>query len=190
MSSDITNLIGVNTNLSTDYYLRKFYEHNRDVSKASKRADYTNNELIYEDTIALKKAAKLLSSFSYDDTSSDKNIYNSIRAFVTTYNNAISSSRKVNDPNLKRQVKNLLKITDKYSDALNKIGLNVKNDGTIKILDETLTKASLSDIKKAFGKETGYMNASMISAKRINERTYNILYNQILGRGLHLDITL
>ena len=121
MSSDITNLIGVNTNLSTDYYLRKFYEHNRDVSKASKRADYTNNELIYEDTIALKKAAKLLSSFSYDDTSSDKNIYNCIRAFVTTYINAISSSRKVKDPHLKSQVNNLLKITDKYSDALIKL---------------------------------------------------------------------
>ncbi|SER76712.1 hypothetical protein [Lachnobacterium bovis] len=190
MSSDMTSLVGSNNNLSTDYYLRKFYEHNREVSKASKRSDYTNNELIYEDTIALKKAAKMLSSFEYKENNDDKNIYNSIRAFVTTYNNAITSSGKVNDPNLKRQVKNLMKVTDKYSDALKNIGLEIKDDGTINIKDGILSKASLSDISKAFSKETGYMNASTISAKRINERTYNILYNQILGRGLHLDITL
>ena len=85
--------------LSTNYFMRNYYANNRDVIKNSGRNDYTKIELSFEDSRALTRASKRLLNNDYGSETDEKDndisdtTRSSIEAFVTTYNNAIDSSK-------------------------------------------------------------------------------------------------
>ncbi len=186
-----SNTSGIGTSLNSNFFLRKFYSRNRDVLKSSKRSDFTAEELSYEDTIALKNAAKALSSFSYDsNTTNGANLYGTVKAFVQVYNNALSSGSEVDDKKIERQIKNLKDLTSKHADDLEKIGLSIGKNGKITISENLLKSASVEDVKKVFDKDNGYMRSAISSAKKINNNTFSILYAQATGLGGKINITL
>ena len=69
---------GTGTSLSLSYYMRSFYKSNPTTYKTSVRKDYTDSELSYEDTRALKRAAKKLMSYDISDDDTGEDFYESI----------------------------------------------------------------------------------------------------------------
>lgn len=178
------------TSLTMAYYMRNFYKGNPAFAKSSNRGDYTNTELSYEDARALKRAAKELMSYSYSDADNGENLYETIQAFVDTYNNTMDSSKGVEDPDISRLHKNLKKLTSEYSDKLKKIGITIKEDGSLKVAENTLKGSTVKEIKEAFSKEAGLMEQTKRLANKMNQNAYDLIYTELTGNGGKLNITL
>ena len=176
--------------LSLSYYMRNFYKSNPSTYKTSTRKNYTETELSYEDARALKRAAKKLMDYDIDDDDTGEDHYEAIQAFVDTYNNAMESSSSISDSDISRCRKNLEKLTKKYSEELEDIGINIQEDGTLEITEGILKASSGKEIKKAFSKEAGLMSKTKSLAKRLNQNSYDLLYTQLTGNGGRLNITL
>ena len=103
------------TNLTSNFYLQNFYKYNRNAYKASTRNDFTETELSYEDSRALRRAAKELANFEYTEDENGANIVSTIEAFVETYNNTLSTSDS-KDYDAYRYNKQLQKLTKEFED--------------------------------------------------------------------------
>lgn len=176
--------------LSLSYYMRSFYKSNPSTYKASARKNYTNTELSYEDARALKRAAKELMDYEISDDDTGEDLYETIQAFVDTYNNTMESSGSVSDRDISRCRKNLENLTKKYSEELEDIGINIQDDGSLKITEGILKGSTAKEIKKAFSKEAGLMSKTQSLARRMNRNTYDLLYTELTGNGGRLNITL
>lgn len=176
--------------LSLSYYMRNFYRSNPSTYKASARKNYTETELSYEDARALKRAAKRLMDYDISDDDTGEDHYEAIQAFVDTYNNAMDSSSSISDRDISRSRKNLEKLTQKYSDELEDIGISIQDDGSLKITEGILKNSSGKELKKVFSKESGLMSKTQNLAKKLNQNSYNLLYTQITGNGGRLNISL
>jgi len=177
------------TSLTSNFYLQNFYKHNRNAYKASARNDYTKTELSYEDSRALKRAARELASYEYSGEENGSNIVNNIKAFVETYNNTLSSSN-TKGTDAYRYNKQLQRLTKEYEDEFKDIGITIKKDGTLSISENILEGASYKEVKKIFSKEEKYTNRLHSIAKRMNSNSYDEIYTQLTGNGGHLNITL
>lgn len=173
---------------SSSYYLRLFYSNNRDISKSSKRADFSHVELAYEDSLALKKASHKLNSYDYSSDSNEDNIINTVAAYVDVYNNALESSADSDD--LKRYTKQLKRLSSDYTDELKDIGVSINSDGSMEV-NETLLKAAGTDkIKKVFDKDVGYTKSLRSITAHMRTAAYNNIYSDITGNGTKINITL
>lgn len=175
--------------LSSEYYLRNFYKNNRKLFKTSNRDDYTESELSYEDSRALKRAAKALESYDYDEADNGANIVSTIEAFVDTYNNVLSSSDS-KDSDAYRYNKQLQRLTKQYKDELEDIGVSINKDGTLSISENILKGSTHNEVKKVFSKEAGYTRQLTSISKRMNANSYEEIYAQLTGCGGSLNITL
>lgn len=177
------------TNLTSTFYLQNFYKYNRNAFKASTRNDFTETELSYEDSRALRRAARELSSYEYTEEENGANIVSNIKAFVETYNNTLSSSdSKASDAF--RYNKQLQKLTKKYEDELEDIGITIQKDGSLKISESILEGSSYKEVKKVFSKEANYTKELRSIAKRINAVSYEEIYAELTGNGGKLNIVL
>ena len=94
--------------LSSSYFMRNFYSENRNAAKKSGRSDYNKTELSYEDSRALTRAVKKITSvdFGSDKAEEDSDINDSarasIQAFVETYNNTMDTGKSSCDSNASR----------------------------------------------------------------------------------------
>lgn len=161
---------GMGTSLSSSYYLRNLYISNRDAGTSSKRSSFRNSELALADGIALRRAVKNLGSFTYDDDS-DKNIRNSVQAYITAYNNTISSLSDSMDYDLKHDLKQLKNLTSEYKDELDDIGITVNENGTLTSRSSLFSTASLSKFEELFSGESTYMRRASSYGKRIEQRS-------------------
>jgi hypothetical protein len=168
--STSSNYVGSGTTLSSSYYLRNFYNRNTGASSSATRSEYSNNELSLADGIALRKAIKRLGSFTYSDEQ-DTNIRNSVSAFVSTYNNLLSSITDSDDSSLKKIMKQMNSLTSEYSDDLDDIGITVKSDGSLEIRSSLLSTASLSKFESLFSSSSDYMQRTNAYRKRAERRS-------------------
>ena len=176
--------------LTSDFYMKNFYSANRNAVKTSYRKDYTKEELSYEDSRALKRALSKLSSYEYDDEDNSENIYNTIKAYVDTYNNTLDSSRSSSEADVKRYSKQLKALSDKYSNSLKDIGITVAKDGSLAVNENLLKAADMDKVKQVFSEDSDYLRKSSSITKRLNANTYDWLYAQLTGSGAQLNISL
>lgn len=176
-------------NLTSDFYLKNFYRHNRNVIKSSARDDYSKAELSYEDSRALKRAIAKLGSFDYTGDENGSNIVSSIHAFIKTYNHAIDSSSSSSSDSY-RQNRQLKALTQKYSSELKDIGISIESNGTLSVSENILKGSSIKEIRKVFSEESGYLQSIGNISKRMNRSSYDEIYSQITGNGKRLNITL
>lgn len=170
---------GTGVSLNSNYYLRNFYASNRNAGSSSKRKDLSKNTLSHADATALHRAAKKLRNFNYEDDSSDgANIYGSISAYIKTYNNALDSSANSSDASLERYSKHLKNLSAKYAEELEDIGITIEEDGSLKENENLLKKASLSDVKKLFSKDSEYLNQTSRYAKRMIAKAENAIFTE------------
>ena len=148
--------------LSTNYFMRNYYANNRDVIKNSGRNDYTKIELSFEDSRALTRASKRLLNNDYGSETDEKDndisdtTRSSIEAFVTTYNNAIDSSKTTDSHDTKRYLKQLKSLTSKYSSELSEIGITVERSGKLTVNEDLLKTANNSKVRKIFSPDQEY----------------------------------
>lgn len=129
----------------------------------------SKSALSYADSHALRRAVKNLGSFTYDDEKAT-DIRNSVTAFVNTYNNLLESSGGSSDNELQKSCKSLKKLTEQYAGDLDKIGISVNSDGTLKTRNDLFSSADISKFKKIFSKDSDYMQRVSSYAKRIELR--------------------
>ena len=182
---------------STNYYLRDFYSNNRDAFKSTKRNDFSRMELVYEDSLALKKAShKLINrrdSYNNDTSTSDnketdENTINTIKAYVDVYNNAIDSSK--DSDKMKRYAKQLKKLSSQYAEELEDIGITTESDGKLKINDNLLKTAGSEKVDKVFGKDIGYTKKIRMITRNMNNAAFDDLYSSITGNGTKINLSL
>lgn len=161
---------GIGTTLSSNYYLRSFYISNRDARTSSKRNGMDNSALSAADSKALRRAIKQLGSFEYSDDR-EVDIRNTANAFVEIYNNTISSSSASADSSLEHSMKQLKSLAKEYASDLDKIGITVNSDGTLKRRDALFSSAGISKFEKLFASGTNFMQRASSYAKRIERRS-------------------
>lgn len=182
--------ISSGTSLTSSYYLNSFYKNNRSVIKNSGRSAFSKIELSYEDSRALNRAAKALMKFSYSEDDNSKNIAGTASAFAKTYNNAIKSAHDSGTDSSKRYAKQLKKLTSKYKDELDDIGITIESDGSLKVDEDFLNERKTDELKKVFGKDSGFTKSLQQIAKHMNNSTYSDIYTQMTGSGLKINISL
>ena len=157
--------------------------------KSSARSDYSQTELSYEDSLALKRAISKLSSFDYNEDENEDNIRNTITAFVKTYNYTIESSAS-KDSDTYRQNKQLKALTQKYGKDLKEIGITVEENGTLSVSDNILKSSSMKEMRKVFSNESDYVRNVRNIARRMNTSSYNEVYSYMTGAGGRINIVL
>lgn len=176
--------------LSQTYFLRDYYSNNRGLVTSSNRTKYTNSELSFEDSLALRRAVKKLGGYSYTDSENSESIANAITGFIKTYNNTIGSAGTSSDHDILRQAKRLKKYVNDNSDTLSKLGITVQTDGTLSCSENLLKKADKDDLKSAFGKDSKFLKNLTSTAKRLHTETYDNLYSQMTGSGNNINLVL
>ena len=135
----------INANHSSSYYLRNFYSSNRSAASTdSYRSRSSNHTLVLADSEALKKAAEALSDLDYDDSdeANGGDIYNSITAFVTAYNNFMDSSSSSDYGYIKNQKNHIKDLISEHSS------------------DDELGSAKLTKLKRIFS-DSGDLSSSL-----------------------------
>ena len=143
----------INANHSSSYYLRNFYSSNRSAASTdSYRSRSSNHTLVLADSEALKKAAEALSDLDYDDSdeANGGDIYNSITAFVTAYNNFMDSSSSSDYGYIKNQKNHIKDLISEHSSDLESIGITINTKGKLEIDDDELGSAKLTKLKRIF----------------------------------------
>lgn len=177
------------TYLNSKFYLQHFYKSNRSLTKASVRPDYSQTELSYEDSRALKRAAAKLSSFNYSEDENGDNIVSTIQAFAETYNNAIDSSSS-KDSDTYRQHRQLKALTAKYGDDLENLGITIEEDGKLSISDNILRGSTFKEIKQVFSEESDYVKGIRNISKRMHTASSEEIYTLLTGNGGRINIQL
>ena len=165
-----TTYIGAGTTLSSNYYLRSFYVANRNARTSSARKEMDNSALSLADGMALRRAVKELGSLEFSDEK-DSDVRGSVKAYIETFNNTITSTGSSSDHTLNRNMKQLKSITQEYASDLDKIGITVNDDGTLTRRDALFTTASLSKFEKLFSSGSDFMQRTSACAKRIERRS-------------------
>ena len=161
---------GTGVSLSSSYYKRRFYSDNADAKTSTSRKALNNSALSSADSHALRRAIKELGSFTYDDDNST-NIRNSVSAFIDTYNNLLESSGSSEDRRMQQINKSIKKLSSEYANDLDKIGITVNKDGTLKKRSDLFANADISKFEKLFSKDTDYMQRTLAYAKRVEKRS-------------------
>lgn len=152
----------INANHSSSYYLRNFYSSNRSAASTdSYRSRSSNHTLVLADSEALKKAAEALSDLDYDDSdeATGGDIYNSITAFVTAYNNFMDSSSS-DYGYIKNQKNHIKDLISEHSSDLESIGITINTKGKLEIDDDELGSAKLTKLKRIFS-DSGDLSSSL-----------------------------
>ena len=182
--------------LSSNYFMRNFYANNRNVIKSSGRNDYTQIELSFEDSRALTRASKRLLNNDYGSETDEKDedvsdtTRSSIEAFVTTYNNAIDSSKTTSSHDTKRYVKQLKALTNKYASELSDIGITVERSGKLTVNEDLLKTANNSKVRKIFSPDQEYSKKAYSICVKFNNAIRDDIVSQVNGKGLHINISL
>lgn len=190
--------ISTGLTLTTDYFMRNFYQNNRDAGKRTGRSSYSKLELSYEDSRALSRASKRMLSTDYgtekEEAQSgvediDETMISKIKAFADTYNNALESG-STDDYNTKRCLKQLKALGKKHAEELSEIGINVESSGKLTIDESLLKMADSSQIRKVFSDENDFSRKSLSLAKQLNSFVHDNLLAEINGNGLKINIKL
>ena len=177
--------------LTSGFYLNKYYSANRDAAKASKRKNFENCELVYEDSKALRKASRYLSGHKYSDDEIEENIYSSIMAFKDTYNNAITSTGDMDSRDMKKYQSKLEALVAENEDLLEEIGFSIDSKTKTLSLSETVLKSSDMDkLKEAFSSDNSLLKKTASLSKRMQASAEEFIYSRMTGSGLHINITL
>lgn len=179
-----TAYVGAGTTLGASYYLRRFYSSNTDARTTTSRNNLSNSTLTGADAHALRQAIRSLGSFTYDDDN-EVNIRNSVSAFISTYNNMINSSGTSDDRTIKNTQKSLKNLTAEYESQLDKIGITIKDNGTLEARSTLFSSADISKFESLFSGDSQYMQRVNSYAKRLENRSSVLTqteYNDLLAK--------
>ncbi len=156
---------------STNNKIKEISADTSDLTQMKKKAD------------RLSVAADDLNKSGLYNTGSEKYdrnaITDAVKKFADEYNSVVKQSSKVASKEITGAVNSMKSMTTTMNKALEKIGVNVQNDGTLKVNEDKLGSADVKSIKALFSGEGTYGsqiagNADSISKDAVmNSRLYN-----------------
>lgn len=196
---------GIAVSLNSTYYMRKFYRNCTDAMTSSKRSNFSESRLSQADANALRRAVRELKNFDYDADASN-NMFNSVTAFISTYNNTLNTAASSSNATFNRYAKQLKSAAKEYASDLKELGITVNTDGSMDVNTNLLKKATSSEIGKLFSNDGKFNQRIQHISKRLETRSAEA-YNselieasnlaakkranaQVTGLGLNLDISL
>lgn len=182
--------------LSSSYFMRNYYAENRNAAKKSGRSDYSKAELSFEDSRALSRAARKITSMDFGSERDEKDsdigdtAKASIEAFVETYNNTMESAKSSSNADTSHYYRQLKRLTSKYSDQLEDIGISIESNGKLSINDDLLKAADNSKARKLLSSDSDFAKKTLTIAKKMNSAIREDLFAQISSQKIHINITL
>ena len=156
-----------------DTLLKNYYSKKQDARRDVSRSNYSKNELAEFDSNAVAKAAKSFRDMEYS-TKNGTNVYNNIKAFVTSYNNLVGSLEGSSDYSLTRNAKLLKNVLKDNKDALSEIGIDITSSGKLNINKTTLADTNPNKIKRLFGEDSDLPNKLRFYANKIYKSVSSI----------------
>lgn len=160
-----------NSTLTASYYLSKYYTNNRNLKASSGRKDVANSLLISNDSTALKKFINDMKSIDTDSLDSDDkstNHKNKVSAFVSVYNNFLSSCGKSSDHYNTGRLSKIKKITKNNQKELESIGITINKDSSLSIDTDKLEKSDIKKVANLFSKNSDYIKELSKYSSKIN----------------------
>lgn len=182
--------------LSSSYFMRNYYAENRNAAKKSGRSDYSKAELSFEDSRALSRAARKITSMDFGSERDEKDsdigdtAKASIEAFVETYNNTMESVKSSSNADTSHYYRQLKRLTSKYADQLEDIGISIESNGKLSINDDLLKAADNSKARKLLSSDSDFAKKTLTIAKKMNSAIREDLFAQISSQKIHINITL
>lgn len=161
------------TSKSYNLILRNYYSGNRKAVKKSDREAIPNNDLIKADSAAVKKVSDALRKMKYSKDTED-DIYSSVKSFISTYNNLITTTDECDDYSISHQKKLLKNLTTSQKEALSDIGINIKASGKLELKEQTLLEASPSKIGAIFSDSSDFTQKVTFYAGKIYKAARHI----------------
>lgn len=118
-------------------------------------SDSTAWKDVASDISSLKSSAGTLIQGEVTEENRSK-LEKNISDFVKSYNSVLDSSSEVTSSSLSKKAEWMNRITDNHSSALEKVGITIKEDNTLSLDSEALSKASLDDLKSVFSGSYSY----------------------------------
>lgn len=149
-----------------------------DVLLATGKKDlFTQKDIITKDENGVETSAN-----GYDIDA----IYSAVNSFVTNYNSVMSAVDDVNDTTVNNRAESLGNTTIANSKQLAKIGITMKNDGTLSLDKDAFMKADMSAVKNLFQGNGSYgyrvsAQSSMINFAADHASTRTSLYTGTAG---------
>ena len=109
---------------------------------------------------------------------------------MTTYHNAIDSSKTTSSHDTKRYVKQLKALTNKYASELSDIGITVERSGKLTVNEDLLKTANNSKVRKIFSPDQEYSKKAYSICGKFNNAIRDDIVSQVNGKGLHINISL
>ena len=133
--------------------MRRAYSGNTYFKEESYRKSSSNHDVVSADRKAMLRALERLEKLDFESTDEDdtKSIYNTVTSYLNIYNNTVGSALDSDSSDIRRTGKEMKTLMKKYSSSLETIGVQIKNDGTVKIDKNELQKATTRQVSKVFG---------------------------------------
>lgn len=138
---------------------------------------FAQKDIITKDENGVETSAK-----GYDTDA----IYSAVNSFVTNYNSVMSAVDDVNDTTVNNRAESLGNTTIANSKQLAKIGITMKNDGTLSLDKDAFMKADMSAVKNLFQGNGSYgyrvsAQSSMINFAADHASTRTSMYTGTAG---------
>lgn len=118
--------------------------------------------------------------------------------FVSLYNSMMKSLNRTGDTTEKAYANELSSYARKYEDGLKTVGITIQRDGSLKVNEKTLEKASISELKKVFHGKGSFPDLTATASIKIesfgtanvnylNSSTYSSLLKGFNTKGKSFD---
>ena len=181
------------------YYAKDKKDTATDTAKKALAKVETTTDALKESADALLATGKKNLFTQKDITTKDENgvesttkgydtdaIYSAVNSFVTNYNSVMAAVDDVSDTTVNNRTESLGNTTIANSKQLAKIGITMKNDGTLSLDKDTFMKADMSTVKSLFQGNGSYgyrvsAQSSMINFAADHASTRSSLYTGSAG---------
>ena len=122
----------------------------------------------------LRNKCRILSKSDYSSGAST-NIMTKLAKFIDSYNELKKSAKDYPDKDLKKQLDNMSKLIEKNKDALKKAGIDIEDNGELKINSDTLKKLKTSSkFKSIFTGSNSFITQIQKHADKIYSKLKNM----------------
>ncbi len=166
-SSSSTSATG-KSGSSGGYVLDKILEERRN-PKVSKEAQEANENLTTGLSNLNKSVSALRNEGTFTDTQNGQSaadkVVSAVKAYVSDYNDVVSSSKRSTMSNKAAHVANMMKSTKENAEKLAEIGVTINRDGTLKVNEGKLKAAGTSKVQELFSPKDSLSYGSMIASR-------------------------
>lgn len=157
--------------ISASSIMNRAYAGNTYFRDAGFREKSSNHDVVSADRKAMVRALERLEGLDFDseDVDDTKAVINTVTSYLDIYNNAVSSAQDSDSSHIRRTGKDMKALTKEYGDALAAIGIQIKNNGTVKVDKSELQKASGRQISKVFGNKDYISDMNRLMKKLRNQ---------------------